>query len=196
MRPLTKLWLFKLRDGKSISDPPFMTLLSSILDLIASYTKPEPGAPSLHAFYEVTNRPAHLLMITGYPSQELNTAVDRVYSERFLGSLFEFVQHIWLRQIEVDLATAPLEAEGMVVTCGARPEDGIVESGTGKGIGGWDVWKKTQQGKQGGSVVQGVREHEDDAERTWVQIKPWNSNDEEDISGADEVFYLREIISR
>ncbi|KAL3494902.1 hypothetical protein BJX62DRAFT_233871 [Aspergillus germanicus] len=207
MPPLTKFWLFTLKDP---SQPPssLSPLLTEILDLCSSFTDPHykpSSAPesstnaSTHAFYTITNKPGHMLMITGYPSQELNNEADKVYAEKYLPQLFEHVQHIWLRQIEVDIRELPLGGERVVVSVdeGIAGGEGVDFGGEGKG--GWDVWKKTRQGSEGDDVVQGARKGESVGERVWVHVRGW-SGEEEGVGGREaegrSVIYLRKLVGR
>ncbi|KAL4890749.1 hypothetical protein BDV59DRAFT_183562 [Aspergillus ambiguus] len=195
MAPITKLWLCTIKDGKTITDPSFIQLLTDILKLCTSYTNPDTPSPHMHAFYQVVNKPSHLLMITGYPSQELNTEADKVYAEKYLPRLFEYVQHHWLRQLEVDVRQFPLDGERVIVTCDSGPGSGPVE-GPMRGLGGWDIWKMTQQGKHPG-IVQGVRRDEGIGERVWVQILPWDEGYGGGLGREAEEgpLYLRKIMS-
>ncbi|KAE8148354.1 hypothetical protein BDV25DRAFT_141877 [Aspergillus avenaceus] len=195
MPPITKLWLCTLKEGKSLTDPALTQLLADILTLCTSYTNPNTLSP-MHAFYQVTNDPSHLFMITGYQCQELNTEADKAYAEKYLPRLFEYVRHQWLRQVEVDVREMPLDGDAVVCCSGPGSDSdshcNSVEGG-GKGVGGWDVWKMTQQGKQAG-VVQGVRGSEPVGERIWVQVSPWEGS--ERVGEEHETFYLRKIMSR
>ncbi|KAL3466484.1 hypothetical protein BJX64DRAFT_250164 [Aspergillus heterothallicus] len=201
MPPLTKFWLCALKDP-SQQPSTLIPLLTEILELCASFTNPTGpdlstkgnSTPQTHAFYTVSNLPGHLMMITGYPSQELNNAADRAYAERFLPTLFEHVKHVWLRQIEIDVAELPVSGDGVVVG---------ISSGKGKeekkGKGGWDVWKKTRQGAEGGDVVQGVRQGEDEEERFWVSVQCWDGEGagletRETERERGSVFYLRKLV--
>ncbi|THD00343.1 hypothetical protein EYZ11_000236 [Aspergillus tanneri] len=59
---------------------------SDVFSLCASYTNPEISRP-MHALYQDTTDPTALLMITGYPSQELNTEADAQYAQLYLPRL-------------------------------------------------------------------------------------------------------------
>ncbi|KAL3446500.1 hypothetical protein BJX65DRAFT_279224 [Aspergillus insuetus] len=207
MPPLTKFWLFTLKDHSQPAST-LTPLLTEILDLCSSFTNPHYNATSApenntnaptHAFYSITNKPNHMLMITGYPSQELNNEADKAYAEKYLPRLFEHVKHIWLRQIEVDITELPLGGEGVVVTVnkGIAGGDGVDFGGEGKG--GWDVWKKTRQGSEGDDVVQGTRKGEAVGESVWVHVRGWNG-EEEGVDGCEvegrSVFYLRKLVER
>jgi hypothetical protein len=207
MPPLTKFWLFTLKDPSQ--DPSALTpLLTEILDLCSSFTNPHYNATSAsendtnaptHAFYTITNKPNHMLMITGYPSQELNNEADKAYAEKYLPRLFEHVQHIWLRQIEVDINELPLGGEGVVVSIeeGTSGGEGVDFGGVGKG--GWDVWKKTRQGSEGDDILQGARKGEVVGERVWVHVHG-RDGEEEGVDGSEvegrSVFYLRKLVGR
>ncbi|KIA75729.1 hypothetical protein HK57_00464 [Aspergillus ustus] len=213
MPPLTKFWLCTLKD-KSQNVSTLTPLLSKILELCASFSNQAPKSSTTtgdesehnagphsqsHAFYTVTNLPGHLLMITGYPSQELNDAADSAYAAKFLPRLFERVQHVWLRQIEVDVSELPVRGERVVVSVSSAEEEG---SGSGNGVGeegkgGWDVWKRTRQGSEGGDGVQGARKGEDGLEKVWVHVNSWNGEGQRQQDGDQEgrsVFYLQKIV--
>ncbi|KAL2828098.1 hypothetical protein BJY01DRAFT_255487 [Aspergillus pseudoustus] len=198
MPPLTKFWLCTLKD-KSPDVSTLTPLLSEILELCASFSNQSPNpttdeAPQsqTHAFYTVTNLPGHLLMITGYPSQALNDAADKAYAAKFLPRLFEHVQHVWLRQIELDVSELPIQGERAVVSVSSAEGSG---SGIGEGKGGWDVWKKTRQGSEGGDGVQGARKGEDGLEKVWVHLKSWDGEGHRDVDGeGSSAFYLKKIV--
>lgn len=132
-------------------------------------------------------------MITGYQSQELNTQADKVYAEKYLQKMFEHVQHVWLRQVDVDVSTLPIDRERVLVTCGEAP----VEQSGAKGVGGWDVWQQTQQAKHNENGAQGVREGKSGEEKVWVQVSAWDeSGDESAEPATGETFRLRKIMGR
>ncbi|KAL2849997.1 hypothetical protein BJX68DRAFT_266792 [Aspergillus pseudodeflectus] len=209
MPSLTKFWLFTLKDPSQ--DPSTLTpLLTEILELCSSFTNPhynrtsspenDNNAPT-HAFYTIANKPSHMLMITGYPSQELNNEADKAYAEKFLPRLFEHVQHIWLRQIEVDIHELPVGGEGVVVSVDegvGGEEDEPVGERFKEGKGGWDVWKNTRQGSEGDDVVQGARKGEAVGERVWVHVRGWDG--EEEVGGPEfegrSVLYSRKLVER
>ncbi|KAL2798903.1 hypothetical protein BJX66DRAFT_294372 [Aspergillus keveii] len=207
MPPLTKFWLFTLKDP-SKSASTLKPLLTEILNFCSSFTNPHYNATSApennknaptHAFYTITNKPNHMLMITGYPSQELNNEADKVYAEKYLPRLFEHVQHIWLRQIEVDIRELPLGGEGVVVSVDEGISGGEGSDFGGVGKGGWDVWKKTRQGSERDDVVQGARKGESVGERVWVHVRKWDGQ-EEGVDGSEvegrSVFYLSKLVGR
>jgi hypothetical protein len=177
-------------------------------NLCSSFTNPHYNATSTpennnnaptHAFYTITNKPNHMLMITGYPSQELNNEADKAYAEKYLPRLFEHVQHIWLRQIGVDINELPLGGKGVAVTVDEGTSGGDRADLGGEGKGGWDVWKKTRQGSEGDDVVQGSRKGEAGGESTWVHVRKWDDQDEK-VDGSEgegrSVFYVRKLVGR
>jgi hypothetical protein len=101
------------------------------------------------------------MMITGYQSQELNTEADTVYASNYLPEMFKFVQHVWLRQSDLDVRVLPLDKELIIVTCGA--EEGTQQGG----VGGWDVWPATSQARAMKNASLEMREG-DTKERVWV----------------------------
>ncbi|PYH98012.1 hypothetical protein BO71DRAFT_395671 [Aspergillus ellipticus CBS 707.79] len=152
--PLIKLWHFTLLPTTTPTDPSLIALLTEITTFCATYTNPtsSPSAPETHAFYHDIQDPRKLVMITGYPTQEMNEEADRAYVEKYIGRMKELVKHEWLRQIELDVTSLGL-GEDMVVACG--PEE--------REVGGWDVWKGKPQGE--GKVwvmVKGGKELEGD----------------------------------
>ncbi|KAE8366607.1 hypothetical protein BDV27DRAFT_155747 [Aspergillus caelatus] len=86
MPPITKIWLSTLKTKDSIDPSEFTDLLCHILTHCSSYTNPDsnPKLPPMHAFFRSVESPDNLLMITGYPSQDMNNEADRTYAEAFL----------------------------------------------------------------------------------------------------------------
>lgn len=192
MPPITKFWHSTLKDGKSTESPDFAQILSEILELCSSYTNPDPASQQMHALYQDVNDPTQLLMISGYPSQELNTEADKVYAEKYLSRLFELVQHVWLKQLDIDVAMLPLD-DKVVVTCGKSPSDWK----NGKCPGGWDVWKKTRQASNNndGAIDAETRDNPDDG--VWVQVSAWDEGVQNIATPEDgRVFYLKKVIGR
>lgn len=107
-------------------------------------------------------------MITGYPSQEMNTEADNIYAERYLPRMFSFVQHKVLWQVDIDVRTLPLRGE-VAVAVGKRPEEWKDEGS----IGAWDYWPETR----------GIEVKE--ADKLWVQVKEWDGNSEVPLSPVD-----------
>lgn len=184
-----------------MNTPAFQSLITEIFDFYSSYTNPASGTPNMHFLYQDTKAPSRLLMITGYQSQNLNTEADKVYAERFLPRMFEFVQHGWLRQLDVDVKALPLE-EWVTVACGKRPSEWRdSSSGTGtvnlKGVGGWDVWPDTSQGRKNDNGERGTRDLEENQNgMIWVQVSRWGDGgvDIQPIDG--EMMCFRKIMSR
>ncbi|KAL3482787.1 hypothetical protein BJX62DRAFT_245535 [Aspergillus germanicus] len=193
MAPLTKFWLTRVKDPKTFSDPTFLTLLRDAAAFCAGYTNPnnDPSAPTMHAFYRVTNinRPSDLLlMVSGYPSQELNEEVHNVYMPQYGTGMFEYVEHVWLRQIELVSSELQL-VEKVVITCTTGPE------GRKEGqVGAWDIWEQTPEA-QAIIAAQGGRKGETATERVWVGVEPW-VNTEERLGSGQEVFYCEMIASK
>lgn len=163
MGPITKFWLCSLLPGHSVCDPDFRTLFAEVLQLCSSYTNPDPGTPEMHVLFQSVDNASQLMMITGYQSQELNTEADKVYATKYLREMFKFVQHVWLRQLDLDVRVLPLDKELIVVTCGA--EEGTRQGG----VGGWDVWPATSQATAMKNASQEPREG-DSKESVWVQV--------------------------
>ncbi|KAJ6031070.1 hypothetical protein N7540_001802 [Penicillium herquei] len=181
MPPMTKIWLCTLKDPSSISSPKFQQLITELLEFCASYTNPttDDSALPMHAFFYNTKEPSQLFMITGYPSQEMNTEADNIYAERYLPRMFELVQHKVLRQINVDVQTLPLNGD-VVLTVGKNPEEWKYENA----IGNWDYLPETR----------GIKIEE--ADRLWVQVHAWNGDSLQSGSLVDgEVVHLRQIQS-
>lgn len=164
MPPITKFWHCTLKDEQSINSPLFQKLVGDILDLTSSYTNSEGVTPLMHVLYQDINSPSRLFMITGYQSQELNTEADKVYAEKYLPSMFEYVQHVWLRQLDLDVTTLSL-GEQMVLACGKNPSEWRDD----KALGGWDVWPDTRQALKNTNGERGTRNLEDE-DRVWVQV--------------------------
>lgn len=167
MPPITKFWHCTLKDEQSINSPLFQKLVGDILDLTSSYPNPEGGTPLMHVLYQDINSPSRLFMITGYQSQELNTEADGVYAEKYLPSMFEYVQHIWLRQLDLDVTALSL-GEQVVLACGKNPSAWKDD----KALGGWDVWPDTRQAQKNTNSERGTRNLEDE-HRVWVQVSRW-----------------------
>ena len=124
-------------------------------------------------------------MITGYPTQEMNTEADKIYAERFLPEMFENVQHVWLRQLDIDVATLPLE-DSIFVECGNRPSDWTDEMG----VGGWDIWPQTRQAA--GSAKGGDK-------LVFVRVGKWNGLPDYQAlqgQGDEEKLYLKKLRGR
>ena len=176
---MTKLWLSTLKDPKCASTPEFQQLITDLLDFCSSYTNPtkDADAPPMHAFFQDTQDPSKLFMITGYPSQEMNTEADDVYAERYLPRMFEFVQHKALYQIDVDVRTLPLKGH-VLVAVGKNPAEWKDE----KSIGAWDYWPETR----------GIKVEETD--KLWVQVQEWDGGSVGSSTPVGgEVMHLRNI---
>lgn len=145
----------------------------------------------MHAFYQDTADPARLFMITGYQSQELNAEADKVYAEKYLHKMFEFVEHKMLRQIDVDINTLPI-GKHVAVAYGKQAARWREEDQAG----GWDVLQM-RQAQLNENEAHGERGEED--ERVWVQISKWNGADSvldsvQPLEG--ERLFLKKIASR
>ena len=176
---MTKLWLSTLKDPKCASTPEFQQLITDLLDFCSSYTNPtkDADAPPMHAFFQDTQDPSKLFMITGYPSREMNTEADDVYAKRYLPRMFEFVQHRALYQIDVDVRTLPLKGH-VLVAVGKNPAEWKDE----KSIGAWDYWRETR----------GIKVEE--ADKLWVQVQEWDGGWVGSSTPVDcEVMHLRNI---
>jgi hypothetical protein len=128
------------------------------------------------------------MMITGYQSQELNTEADTVYATKYMSEMFKFVQHVWLRQLDLDVRVLPLDKEQIIVTCST--EEGMQQGG----VGGWDVWPATSQAKANKNSSQEVQEG-DSKERVWIQV----SEASEAVTGDNTQtaqFVLKKIVGR
>ncbi|KAJ5313947.1 uncharacterized protein N7443_000831 [Penicillium atrosanguineum] len=187
MPPMIKFWLSTLKEGKSIDSTAFQSMISDILEFCATYTKSDSEA---HAFYHDTKDPTRVLMITGYPSQELNAEADKIYAERFLPRMFDQVQHTWLKQLDMSIAEIHLE-DNLIVAYGKEPSAWV-----DRGTGGWDVWPSTPQGKQAAAKIQGsVRPEMEN--QMWLQIAAWNGKIEDSKVPRDgEKLLVKKIISR
>ncbi|KAJ5110814.1 hypothetical protein N7532_001349 [Penicillium argentinense] len=193
MPPITKFWLSTLKDEQSVNSPAFLQLISEILDLCASHSGPESGMTHTHAFYQDINNPSRLFMITGYPSQELNIAADNVYAEKYLPRMFDYVQHVWLKQLDMDITTVPLD-EKVVVAYGKNPSQWKDEK---KGFGGWDVWLKTAQAKKNTQVERGDQNVKIAADQVWVQVSRWEDGNADLAQPTEgEKLYLHKVMSR
>ncbi|KAJ5818972.1 hypothetical protein N7474_004563 [Penicillium riverlandense] len=189
MPPITKFWHSTLKDGKSTNTPDFTQVLSEILELCSSYTNPDPVSQQMHALYQDVNDPTQLLMITGYPSEELNAEADKVYAEKYLSRLFEHVHHVWLKQLDIDVRTLPLN-DKLVVTCGKSPSDWK----NSRCPGGWDVWKKTRQALDNDNEAKGVETLDNPDDGVWVQVSGWGEDAQHIATPEDgNVFYLQKV---
>ncbi|KAL2813520.1 hypothetical protein BJX63DRAFT_431868 [Aspergillus granulosus] len=194
MPPLTKFWLTTLKDLSQQPDT-LTPLLTEILELCSSFTGALPlpatrRSQTTHAFFSVTNAPGHLMMITGFPSQELNNEVHEAYEAQFLSRFFAHAQHVWMRQIEVDIRELPIQGNKVVVnvSLGSKGDSAETEE---EGKGGWDVLTKTRQEAEEGDVVQG----EVEGERAWVSVKGWEGEGQRDINEEGRsVFHLQKIV--
>jgi hypothetical protein len=186
-RPITKFWLFSLLPGRSVSDPSFKALFAEILQLCSAYTNPDAGTPEMHVLYQSVDDASQLMMITGYQSQELNTEADTVYATKYMSEMFKFVQHVWLRQLDLDVRDLPLDKEQIIVTCST---DERVQQG---GVGGWDVWPAISQARANKNALQ-VQEG-DSKERVWIQV----SEASQAVTGNNTQtaqFMLKKILGR
>ncbi|KAJ5116181.1 hypothetical protein N7456_000529 [Penicillium angulare] len=170
MPAITKIWLCTLKDPSSVSTPEFQELITELLNFCGSYTNPaqDPALPPMHAFFQDTQDPAKLFMITGYPSQEMNTEADNIYAERYLTRMFGFVQHKVLWQVDLDVRTLPLRGE-VAVAVGKSPGGWKNENATGA----WDYWPETR----------GIKTEE--AHKLWVQVEEWDGSSEVSLSPVD-----------
>lgn len=194
MPPITKIWHCRLKDGHTTESPSFIEVLTNILSLCASYTNPDhsESQPPMHAMYQDTKDPSQLLMITGYPSQELNTEADKQYAAKFLPKMFEHVQHVWLKQLDADITTFPLAGDSPVTLAyGPQPEGWKKKNGDGSG--GWDVFALTEQARKNRDNVVGLSESVSDAGLDWVQVTP--GSDESPAPKDGGKFTLRKILS-
>ncbi|CEL04902.1 hypothetical protein ASPCAL06026 [Aspergillus calidoustus] len=197
MPPLTKFWLTKVKDRASLSDQTFLGLLRDATSFCASYTNPnnDPSTPTMHAFYRVVNTKGSgsspsdlLLMVSGYPSQELNEEVHNVYMPEYGARMFEYVEHVSLRQVELVSSELPL-AEKVVISCTTGGSEGRKDGQ----VGGWDIWEQTPE-ERAIISAQGGRKDGIDGERVWVGVEPWLDT-EETLGSGQEVFYC-EMIAR
>lgn len=187
---MIKFWLSTLKQGKSVESPAFQDIISEILDFCASYTKSDPDAPDSHAFYKDTKHPTRVLMITGYPSQELNTEAHEIYAQKLLPRMFEQVEHTWLKQLDMSIAEIPL-GDDLVVAYGKEPSTWVK-----RGVGGWDVWPSTPEGKQVRAKVQGSATEEVE-NQTWLQVAEWHGpSDGNEVPRDGEKLFLKKITSR
>jgi hypothetical protein len=171
MPPITKIWHCRLKAGHTVHPPSFIEVLTNILELCASYTNPDQQAsqPPMHVMYQNTSDPSQLVMITGYPSQELNTEADRQYAAKFLPKMFEHVQHVWLKQLDADITTFPLAGESVITLAYGREPEGWKKDGSS---GGWDVFAQSEQARKNRDNVVGLSETVATAGVDWVQVTP------------------------
>ncbi|KAE8356314.1 hypothetical protein BDV28DRAFT_145349 [Aspergillus coremiiformis] len=179
MSPITKLWLSILKTNDTITTPEFHNLLPEILTHCASYTNPtsDPNSPPMHAFFQNIDNPVQILMITGYPTQEMNTAADVTYAQKYLSRVFQLVEHGWLKQLDLDVRSLPLDSDEIVLRLCDAPQ----EPGTDGAVGAWDVWPQTEQGirmRQSGGFGE---------EKTWVEVSDGSQ------TGIAEVLRFRKI---
>ncbi|KAJ5105298.1 hypothetical protein NUU61_002645 [Penicillium alfredii] len=193
MPPITKFWLSTLKDKKSTDSPEFTQLLADILTLCSSYTNPDTASPRMHALYQDINNPAQLVMITGYPSQELNTEADKFYAAKYLPRMFEHVQHVWLKQLDIDVTTLHLDDDRLVVTHGTAPSTWK----DGKSPGGLDVWQKTRQALDNENGARGVEILDNPVDADWLQVSTWDGGAQNAAKPeAGGVFYPRKVMGR
>ncbi|KAJ5156387.1 hypothetical protein N7492_009190 [Penicillium capsulatum] len=145
----------------------------------------------MHVLYQDINSPSRLFMITGYPSQELNTQTDKIYAEKFLPSMFEFVRHVWLQQLDIDVTSLPLE-EQVTLAYGANSSAWKDQNARG----GWDVWPDTAQAPKNASGERGTRNLESE-DRVWVQVSKWDDANVQAVQPKDgESVQLRKITGK
>lgn len=193
MPPITKFWLSTLKNGKTTDSAEFIQLLSDILALCSSYSNPDPASPPMHALYQDINNPSQLVMITGYPSQELNTEADKVYAAKYLPKMFEHVEHVWLKQLDIDVTTLHLDDDKLAVTYGKSPSDWKDD----KSLGGFDVWKTTRQALDNENGVRGVETLENPDNADWVQVSAWDGGAQDAAKPkVGGVFYLKRVMGR
>ncbi|KNG87663.1 hypothetical protein ANOM_004123 [Aspergillus nomiae NRRL 13137] len=183
MSPITKLWLSTAKTKDYMDSSGFHDLLAQILSHCSSYTNPEsnPELPPMHAFFQSVDNPDLLLMVTGYPSQEMNNAADDTYAATFLPRMFQFVEHKWLKQLDVDVSLLPLGNDNLTLQFCDTP----VDTATGQVIGGWDVWPETEQGirmREAGKL--------EELRKIWVGI---GKETGVDLTLAREVFHFRKV---
>jgi hypothetical protein len=188
---MTKIWYCKLKPGHDVNDKNFCDLWTEVLGLCSSYTNPEAGSPTMHALYQSVDNPSQLIMLSGYPSTELNVECDKVYASKYMPKMFEFVQHVWLRQLELDIRSLPMDSKRITLTCGSSPDS------QGQGVGGWDVWQSSDQAKQNLNNAQGEREGEGQDERIWVEISALTEPvQEQGVRARSERFVLNFLMGR
>lgn len=244
---ITRLWFFTLKPNISPTDPVFLALWAQILTLCASYT-PTPTASSsqVHVAHISTPHPqrphhslffsssspssssssphsAHLfVLISTYPSLALCSQADAAYRSRFQPRLFEMVQHLALRQMDMEetetvpallaaSAAAPPAKSAVTVTISSRdPLRVEVQGGGGAAarggvppideeISGADVYQVppaplSARTEENGSGQNDVFGAQRHEGRKWIRIaRGWDVVPQE---GEVEVFKLKEVMSR
>ena len=113
-------------------------------------------------------------MITGYPSVECNLAADKEYFEQgYMGTVFEYVDHEVLMQIEMSVTELPVEGEGVVL-----------------GIGGEGKGEKSVVVKKGREIEAG--EHTKEVVLTFVGD---GQGDVTKVLQGAKVMHLKKILS-
>jgi hypothetical protein len=104
--------------------------------------------------------------------------------------MFEQVQHTWLKQLGMSIAEIPL-ADDLIFTYGKEPSTWVEP-----GVGGWDVWPSTPQGKQVAAKMQGSAT-EDMENQAWLQVAEWHgSSDDNEVPRHGEKLLIKKIMSR
>lgn len=183
MPPITKIWLFSLKDDHDITDPPFAELWDEILAFVNAFTRDEPGADDAeqHILFQCVNDSKQLVFITGYPSLEMNMEADREYAERFMKRMFAIVEHNRLLMVESDVMGLQLcDGKASMSLFKSRPvaEPHVLNNG----IAGWDVWQPP-------GSPEPVRKE------TWIHVLPASDGDttKAAVSGADSVWQLQRV---
>jgi hypothetical protein len=102
--------------------------------------------------------------------------------------MFEYVEHVWLRQIELVSSELPL-VDRVLISC-ITGREGKKEGQ----VGGWDIWEQTPEA-QAIISAQGGQKDKTAAERVWVGVEPW-LDAEERLGSGQEVFHCEMIASK
>ncbi|KAK2594749.1 hypothetical protein QQS21_007547 [Conoideocrella luteorostrata] len=177
MSPITKIWLCNLHPGNTVSDQKFKDIWEETLAFTNSYTKDKPSAKTReqHVLFQSESDATQLVLVTGYPSLEMNLAADREYVTKIAGRMSQFVKHDRLLMLEKDIDELPLET-GRVSLSLATGEPAATQNNIGSG--GWDVWQPP------GTDSPPIKS-------TWVQVSSANNGDA--IPNAKSKIVLKRI---
>lgn len=114
-----------------------------------------------------------------------------MYASKYLPSMFEFVQHQWLRHLDLDVTTLPLDHD-LEMAYGTYPSQWRSE----EAVGSWDIWPETQQDRK---ILNGKHDFRTtkSSEKVWVQFSRWSEDlppSAEPVEG--ERLYLKKVVSR
>jgi hypothetical protein len=167
--PITKIWLFALKPGVTVTSPVFLDLWTEIIAHCASYTSPTAADDTkYHTLYQSEDDPSQLAMITGYQSLAMNLEADMQYAAQYMKPIQELVTHQQLFLLHVDVKDLPLSS-GAVTVFKAEKE---FEPGMA-GKGARDCYEASKKSE---GII------DDEREKAWVQVVA--STDADQVQGV------------